>query len=79
MVASQPAALGLIPSIPTKKFSEKIIDVAEVNQWRGLEESRQWLENVDRLHLVLASSKPVQQKKLHCQCGHYLFLNKNDH
>ena len=37
-----------------------IIDVAEVNQQRWLEESGQWLENVD---LVLASGKPVLQKK----------------
>ena len=28
----------------------------EVNQQRWLEESRQWLENVDRTHLVLAST-----------------------
>ena len=34
----------------------------EVNQQRWLEESRQWLENVDRTHLVLASDKPVLQK-----------------
>ena len=41
-------------------FSDgKIIDIAEVNQWRWLEESGQWLENVDRTHLVLASGKPV--------------------
>ena len=37
----------------------KIINVSEVNQWRCLEESGQWLENVDRTHLVLASGKPV--------------------
>ena len=38
-----PAALGSIPVF----FREKIIDVAEVNQMRWLEESGQWLENVD--------------------------------
>ena len=33
----------------SKNFSdEKIADVAEVNQWRCLEESGQCLENVDR-------------------------------
>ena len=32
-------------------FRGKIIDVAEVNQWRWVEESGQWLENVDRTHL----------------------------
>ena len=35
-----------------------------VNQWRWLEESGQWLENVDPTQLVLASSKPVLQKDL---------------
>ena len=47
-----PAAPGLIPSIP-KIFSEKnIAQVGEVNQWCWLEESGQWLENVDRTHQV---------------------------
>ena len=41
----------------------KIIDVAEVNQRRWLQESGPWLENVDRTHLVLASGKPALQKK----------------
>ena len=41
-----------------------MIDVAEVNQWRWLEESGQWLENVDRTHLVLAIGKPELQKKI---------------
>ena len=35
ILASHQAALGLIPSIPQKKFREKIIHVGEVNQWRG--------------------------------------------
>ena len=43
---------------------EKIINVAEVKQRRWLEESGQWLENVDQTHLVLASGKPIQQKSL---------------
>ena len=30
---------------------------------RWLAESGQWLENVDQTHLVLASGKPVLQKK----------------
>ena len=50
---------------------EKIIYVAEVNQRCWLEESGQWLENVDQTHLVLASGKPVLQqnfnKKTHVQ------------
>ena len=41
-----------------------IIDVAEVNQWRWLEDSRQWLDNVDQTHLVLASGKQVLQKTI---------------
>ena len=53
---------GLIPSIPVKNLNEKIVEVAEVNQQRWLEESGQWLENVDRTRLVLASGEPVQQK-----------------
>ena len=40
-------------------------NVTEVNQQRRLEESGQWLENVDRTHLVLAwaCGKLVLQKK----------------
>ena len=50
-------------SLLPKLFSEeKIIDVAEFNQRRWLEESGRQLENVDRPHLVLASGKPVPQK-----------------
>ena len=41
-----------------------MIDVAEVDQQHWLEESGQWLENVDLTHLVLASGKPVLQKNL---------------
>ena len=52
-----------------KIFRGKIIDVAVVNQSRRLEESGQWLENVDRTHLDLASGKPVLQK-----FAHQLFL-----
>ena len=43
-------------------FGGKIIDVAEVNQRPWLEESGQWLENVERTHLVLSSGKPLLQK-----------------
>ena len=61
--------LALGPSCPRfdsqysqKMFQGKIVDVAELNQRRGLEESGQWLEYVDRTHLVLASGKQVLQK-----------------
>ena len=57
-----PAAPNLIPSILEIFSEEKIVDVAEVNQQRCLEESGQWLENVDRTHPPLASGKPVLQK-----------------
>ena len=50
------AALGLILSIPKKFQSNKIVDVAEVNQQLRLEESGQWLKHLDRTHLELASS-----------------------
>ena len=55
---SQSATPGAFP----KKFWWKIINVAEVNQLRWLEESGQWLENVDRTHLFLPSGNPVLQK-----------------
>ena len=54
----------MIPIVPPKNFRAKIIDVAEVNQWRWLVESGKWLENADRTHLGLASGKPVLQKSL---------------
>ena len=42
------------PAFP-KFFSEKSVYVAEVYQQPCLEESGQWVENVDRTHLVEAS------------------------
>ena len=39
------------------------VNVAEVNQWRCLEESGQLLENVDQTHLVLSSGRLVLQKE----------------
>ena len=52
------------PAFPKFFQKGKIIDVAQVNQRRWLEESGQWLENVDRTHLVLATGKPVLQKNV---------------
>ena len=40
---------------------EKIVDVAAIYQGRCLEESEQWLENVDQTHLVQARDKLVLQ------------------
>ena len=48
-------------------FEEKIINVAEVNSQHWLEESGQWLDFVDRTHLVLASGRPVVRKKINVQ------------
>ena len=63
-----PAALGSIPSIPQKNSQEQIVDVAEVNQWRWLEESGQWIKSVDQTHQVyLAGGKLVQQKRIRKQ------------
>ena len=39
------------------------VNFAKVNQQHCLEESEQWLENVDRAHLVLAGGKLVLQKR----------------
>ena len=52
-----PAAAGSISSFPKKNSEEKIVGPAEVNQWRRLEGSGLWLDNVDQTHLVLASGK----------------------
>ena len=46
------------------QLSQFIIHVAEVNQPSRLEESGQWLDNVDQTHLVLASGKLALQKTL---------------
>ena len=62
--AYQPAALGSISSVPKKILRKKLLLLLEVNQRRWLEENGQWLENVDRTHLVLAGSNPVLQKVL---------------
>ena len=51
------------PSIPKTISEEKNVDVAEVNQRHCIEESRQRLDNVDLIHLVLVSGKLVLQKK----------------
>ena len=46
-------------------FRRKIVDVAEATQRPCLEESGQWLENVDQMHLVLASGD------LFCSSNYY--------
>ena len=59
----EPAAPDSIPSIPKIYSAEKIADVDKVNQRHCLEESEQWLENVDRTHPVLDGGKLVLQKE----------------
>ena len=59
-----PAAPGLITSIPEIFSEEKIANVAEINQQPCLEKSGHWLENTNQTHLVLASSQLVIQKNV---------------
>ena len=47
ILACGPAPPGLFPSVPKIFPEEEIVEIAEVNQRRCLEESGQWLENVD--------------------------------
>ena len=61
ILATGPSCPSSDPSSPKIFSEEKIVDVAEVNEWRCFEESEQWLENVDRTHLVFASGKLVLQ------------------
>ena len=57
ILASRPSCLGF-------DFRGKIVNIAKVNQWHCLEESEQWLANVDPTHLGLASRKIVILKSL---------------
>ena len=50
-----PAALGSISSNPEFLPEVKIVYVTEVNKWHCLGESGERLENVDLIHLVMAS------------------------
>ena len=49
---------------PRISLEEKIIDVAEINPWHCLEESGQWLENLDQTHIMLHSGKPALQSNI---------------
>ena len=62
LLTDGPSCPGSIPSIH-ELFSVEIVDVAEVNQHHCLEESGQWLENVDLTHLALTSGKLEVQKR----------------
>ena len=62
ILACGPSCSGLIPRFPNNFSEEKIADVAEVDQGRGLEESVQRLESVDPTYLETAVGKLVLQK-----------------
>ena len=57
-------APGLYPSIPNFLRGKNIGYVAEANQQHCLEESEQWLESVDRTHLLLARGKLAPLKRM---------------
>ena len=66
IILHDPDAPGLIYSFPKKNSDENVVDVTEDNKRFFLEKSGQWVIKVDRTHLVLASSKLVQQKVAKC-------------
>ena len=57
ILAFGPSCRGLDfqTSPPKKKLEKTIVAPTEVNQGCCLEDSEQWLETVDQIHLVLAS------------------------
>ena len=62
--ASRPRCPGFDSQHSGIFFSEeKIIDVAKINQLCWLEGSGQWLDNVDRIHLVQARRQACCTKK----------------
>ena len=60
VLASGPSCPRLNSQHYQKIFRGKIVNGAEVHQ--SLEQSGQWLDNVDRTHLVLASGELLLQK-----------------
>ena len=73
LLTDSPAS-GLTPNGPETCSDEKIVDVAEVNQWHCLEECEQRLETVAQTHLVLASGTLVLQTSISARKFHDLFL-----
>ena len=59
-----PAALGFIPSIPNKNSEEKNVNNAEVNQRSCLEQSLQWLQNVE----VVTKWQAITTKQAEPRC-----------
>ena len=62
ILTSRPSCPGFDYQYSPKISEEKLGNVAEVNQPHCIEESEQWLENVDRTHLELACGKILLQK-----------------
>ena len=62
IIASRHSSPGFDYQCSKKNSEEKIVDVAEANQWCCLEQSGQWFKNVVWTHIVLASGKLVLQK-----------------
>ena len=53
---------GFDPQCFPQNLRGNIIELVKVNQRCSLEDCVQWLENVDRFHLVLASGEPILHK-----------------
>ena len=72
ILACGPSVPGSIPSIPKKISEDKIVDVAEFNQWRCLEESQQGLEIFDRTYLASTCQwQAIAAKKFSCPKKNY--------
>ena len=57
ILATGPSCLCFDSQHSWNLFGEKIVDVADVNPQRCLEESGQWLENVDQTQISEASTQ----------------------
>ena len=55
ILASDPGCTRFDSQRSQKKFRGKIVDDAEVNQWRWLEERGQWHEKICQNHLVVVN------------------------
>ena len=62
ILASRLSCLVRFTAVPIFFQMKEILHVAEVNKPQCLEDSGQWLENVDRTHPVLASGMLLLQK-----------------
>ena len=60
LILTQQPGFGFDTQQSQNVCTGKIINFAEVNQWRWFEENGQWLENIDKN--PSCSGKPVLQK-----------------